>query len=204
MCDFQKAFFFVLLYIFLYKRSTYSCCKRYATGQWKFISASGTVGDRRSSSRCVFKAPKLKGRKKFIQAQDNANLEKIKKLRNVVKEIKKDNAKEFYDEERQKREKETTAWKVILYNDDIHNFTYVTDVIVKVIGQISKAKAHTITVEAHSTGQALVLSTWRSQAERYCEGNNVNMDTYVLMHKNVCMAYGTLYISDSELYVKVM
>lgn len=50
------------------------------------------------------------------------------------------------------------------------SFTYVTDVIVKVIGYISKAKAHTITVEAHSTGQALILSTWKAKAEMYCEG----------------------------------
>ncbi|CAG9472053.1 unnamed protein product [Plasmodium vivax] len=184
MCDFQKAFFFALLCIFLCKRSTHSCSKRFATRQWKFISASGTVGDRSIAGRCVFKAPKLKGRKNFIQAQDNSNLEKIKKLRNVVKEIKKDNIKEFYSEERQKREKETTAWKVILYNDDIHNFTYVTDMIVKVIGQISKAKAHTITVEAHSTGQALILSTWRSQAERYCEELQKNGLTVSIIHES--------------------
>ncbi|SCO75278.1 ATP-dependent Clp protease adaptor protein ClpS, putative [Plasmodium vivax] len=184
MCDFQKAFFFALLCIFLCKRSTHSCSKRFATRQWKFISASGTVGDRSIAGRCVFKAPKaapslypfflfpcqLKGRKNFIQ--------------NVVKEIKKDNIKEFYSEERQKREKETTAWKVILYNDDIHNFTYVTDMIVKVIGQISKAKAHTITVEAHSTGQALILSTWRSQAERYCEELQKNGLTVSIIHES--------------------
>ncbi|GAB68864.1 ATP-dependent Clp protease adaptor protein ClpS containing protein [Plasmodium cynomolgi strain B] len=144
MCHFQKAFFFALLCIFLCKRSIHSCSKRYATRQWKFISASGTVGDRSSTSRCVFKAPKLKGRKKFIQAQDNANLEKIKKL----------------------------------------SFTYVTDIIVKVIGQISKAKAHTITVEAHSTGQALILSTWRSQAERYCEELQKNGLTVSIIHES--------------------
>ncbi|SBO21031.1 ATP-dependent Clp protease adaptor protein ClpS, putative [Plasmodium knowlesi strain H] len=185
MCGFQKALFFTLLCIFLCKRSTFSCRKRYATRQWKFISASTTVGDHSGSiSRCVFKAPKLKGRKKLIQAQDNSNLEKIKKLRNVVKEIKKDNIKEFYSEEKQKREKETTAWKVILYNDDIHNFTYVTDVIVKVIGQISKAKAHTITVEAHSTGQALILSTWRTQAEKYCEELQKNGLTVSIIHES--------------------
>ncbi|ETW17225.1 hypothetical protein PFFVO_04050 [Plasmodium falciparum Vietnam Oak-Knoll (FVO)] len=90
---------------------------------------------------------------------------------NVIKEIKKDNIKEADEHEKKEREKETSAWKVILYNDDIHNFTYVTDVIVKVVGQISKAKAHTITVEAHSTGQALILSTWKSKAEKYCQGN---------------------------------
>ncbi|ETW47613.1 hypothetical protein PFMALIP_04306 [Plasmodium falciparum MaliPS096_E11] len=92
-----------------------------------------------------------------------------KKTKNVIKEIKKDNIKEADEHEKKEREKETSAWKVILYNDDIHNFTYVTDVIVKVVGQISKAKAHTITVEAHSTGQALILSTWKSKAEKYCQ-----------------------------------
>ncbi|SBS90393.1 ATP-dependent Clp protease adaptor protein ClpS, putative [Plasmodium malariae] len=125
-----------------------------------------------------FRTSQIKKNKNIIQSKQNANLEEIKKLRQVIKEIKKDNIEEFYDEEKKKREKETTAWKVILYNDDIHNFTYVTDVIVKVIGQISKAKAHTITVEAHSTGQALILSTWKSKAEKYCEGNII-MDTYL-------------------------
>ncbi|SBS88183.1 ATP-dependent Clp protease adaptor protein ClpS, putative [Plasmodium ovale curtisi] len=143
--------------------------KKYANDKWNFINL-GKV-QTINGHRFVHQPEELKKKKKSIEAKQNTNLEKIKKLRNVIKEIKKENIGEFYDEEKLKREKETTAWKVILYNDDIHNFTYVTDVIVKVIGQISKAKAHTITVEAHSTGQALILSTWRAQAEKYCEGN---------------------------------
>ncbi|SBT47757.1 ATP-dependent Clp protease adaptor protein ClpS, putative [Plasmodium ovale wallikeri] len=126
--------------------------------------------------------------------------------RNVVKEIKKENIREFYDEEKLKREKETTAWKVILYNDDIHNFTYVTDVIVKVIGQISKAKAHTITVEAHSTGQALILSTWKARAEKYCEGNasfgTFSVHVRIHLHKYIvaihCDRRSSLYYAELQ------
>lgn len=116
-------------------------------------------------------APLLKSKKRefLVYSSEHGHLEKIKKLRKVVSEIRREHLEEADDLEKKKREKETTAWKVILYNDEIHTFTYVADCIVEVIGQISKAKAHTIAVEAHGNGQALILSTWRTQAERYCE-----------------------------------
>ncbi|GAW83406.1 ATP-dependent Clp protease adaptor protein ClpS [Plasmodium gonderi] len=184
MHNYSKTFLFVLLCIFLCKRSTRSYSINYITRYCKFINTSQKIRNTSNTSRHVFKDNKLKRRNIIIEAQNNENLEKVKKLRNVIKEIKKDNIKEFYDEEKEKREKETTAWKVILYNDDIHNFTYVTDVIVKVVGQISKAKAHTITVEAHSTGQALILSTWRSKAEKYCEELQKNGLTVSIIHES--------------------
>ncbi|SCQ16842.1 ATP-dependent Clp protease adapter protein ClpS, putative [Plasmodium ovale] len=172
-----KTFFCVLLCI-LFCKSSSSYNKKYANDKWNFINL-GKV-QTINGHRFVHQPEELKS----IEAKQNTNLEKIKKLRNVIKEIKKENIGEFYDEEKLKREKETTAWKVILYNDDIHNFTYVTDVIVKVIGQISKAKAHTITVEAHSTGQALILSTWRAQAEKYCEELQKNGLTVSIIHES--------------------
>ncbi|SBT82364.1 ATP-dependent Clp protease adapter protein ClpS, putative [Plasmodium ovale] len=176
-----KTFFCVLLCI-LFCKSSSSYNKKYANDKWNFINL-GKV-QTINGSRFVHQPEELKKKKKSIEAKQNTNLEKIKKLRNVVKEIKKENIREFYDEEKLKREKETTAWKVILYNDDIHNFTYVTDVIVKVIGQISKAKAHTITVEAHSTGQALILSTWKARAEKYCEELQKNGLTVSIIHES--------------------
>lgn len=44
--------------------------------------------------------------------------------RNVIKDIKKESKREYADEEKLKREKEAYAWKVILYNDDIHKYGY--------------------------------------------------------------------------------
>ncbi|CRG97591.1 ATP-dependent Clp protease adaptor protein ClpS, putative [Plasmodium gallinaceum] len=181
MYKYLKAFFFVL-YIFLCK-STYSHNKIYMKYHCNFIFSSLKLHNL-NNTRKIFKPLKVKKKKYSIYVNENLNLEKINKLRNVVKEIKKDNIKEFDEEEKKKRESETTAWKVILYNDDIHNFTYVTDTIVKVIGQISKAKAHTITVEAHSTGQALVLSTWKAKAEKYCEELQKNGLTVSIIHES--------------------
>lgn len=125
-----------------------------------------------------------KKREFSIYTIENGSLEKIKKLRKVVSEIKRENLQEIDEIEKKKREQETTAWKVILYNDDIHTFTYVADSIVEVIGQISKAKAHTITVEAHGNGQALILSTWKSQAEKYCEQLQKRGLTVSIIHES--------------------
>ncbi|SCP03314.1 ATP-dependent Clp protease adaptor protein ClpS, putative [Plasmodium malariae] len=184
MYKYVKSFFLLLLYI-LFCKCTNSYNKKYIDRQWNFVNVSSKIQNS-NNNIYIFKAFKsqIKKNKNIIQSKQNANLEEIKKLRQVIKEIKKDNIEEFYDEEKKKREKETTAWKVILYNDDIHNFTYVTDVIVKVIGQISKAKAHTITVEAHSTGQALILSTWKSKAEKYCEELQKNGLTVSIIHES--------------------
>lgn len=71
--------------------------------------------------------------------------------------------------EREKRKKRTKEWRVILCNDDLHTFKYVTESIVEVIPIITRAKAHTITVEAHKSGMATVLSTWKQKAEQYSE-----------------------------------
>ncbi|CRH02451.1 ATP-dependent Clp protease adaptor protein ClpS, putative [Plasmodium relictum] len=181
MYKYLKTFFFVL-YILLCK-NTHSHNKIYIKYHWNFIFSSLKLENINSTGK-IFKPFKLKKKKFILYVNQNVNLEKINKLRNVIKEIKKDNIKEFDEEEKKKRENETTAWKVILYNDDIHNFTYVTDTIVKVIGQISKAKAHTITVEAHSTGQALVLSTWKTKAEKYCEELQKNGLTVSIIHES--------------------
>ncbi|SCM26110.1 ATP-dependent Clp protease adaptor protein ClpS, putative [Plasmodium chabaudi adami] len=182
MTKYLNILFFALLYIYFFKR-TYTYNKQNFNNHLNFINSQKFKII--SNHRYIYNSPlKSKNKKNVIYATGDANLENIKKLRNVVKDIKKENKREYEDEEKLKREKEAYAWKVILYNDDIHNFTYVTDVIVKVIGYISKAKAHTITVEAHSTGQALILSTWKAKAEMYCEELQKNGLTVSIIHES--------------------
>jgi ATP-dependent Clp protease adapter protein ClpS len=72
------------------------------------------------------------------------------------------------------REKEKTAkepmWRVLLHNDNIHTFDYVTHTLVKVVKTLTRYKAHRITVHAHKAGVATVTTTWKQLAEEYCQG----------------------------------
>jgi ATP-dependent Clp protease adapter protein ClpS len=68
-----------------------------------------------------------------------------------------------------KTEKEP-SWRVLLHNDDVHTFDYVTGAIVKVVRTVSRKKAHRITMQAHSSGVATVTTTWKALAEDYCKG----------------------------------
>lgn len=85
---------------------------------------------------------------------------------------------------KEEREKETTSWLVILHNDDIHSFQFVTEALAQCIPHLSLAKAHTITVQAHSDGQATVLATWRDRANMYCESLQRHGLTVSTMHTN--------------------
>ncbi|PXF48789.1 ATP-dependent Clp protease adapter protein ClpS [Gracilariopsis chorda] len=62
------------------------------------------------------------------------------------------------------------SWRVLLHNDDVHTFDYVTGAIVKVVRTVSRKKAHRITMQAHASGVATVTTTWKAQAEEYCKG----------------------------------
>jgi ATP-dependent Clp protease adapter protein ClpS len=68
-----------------------------------------------------------------------------------------------------KTEKEPN-WRVLLHNDDVHTFDYVTGAIVKVVRTVSRKKAHRITMQAHSANVATVTTTWKALAEDYCKG----------------------------------
>ncbi|KAK2198062.1 bifunctional ATP-dependent Clp protease adaptor protein ClpS/Adaptor protein ClpS [Babesia duncani] len=91
------------------------------------------------------------------------------KMSETIKGIKKQKEMTISTESAEDREKETTAWRVMLYNDDIHSFTYVTECLARCVPQLTLAKAHTITVHAHKTGQATILHTWRDKANAYCQ-----------------------------------
>jgi ATP-dependent Clp protease adapter protein ClpS len=59
-------------------------------------------------------------------------------------------------------------WSVLLHNDDVHTFDYVTECIVKVVKTLHKRKAYAVTVEAHSRGIAVVTMTFKQQAKIFC------------------------------------
>lgn len=70
---------------------------------------------------------------------------------------------------KEKTEKEPN-WRVLLHNDNIHTFDYVTMSIVKVVRTVTRKKAHRITMMAHASGLATVTTTWKALAEEYCKG----------------------------------
>lgn len=61
-------------------------------------------------------------------------------------------------------------WKVLLHNDDVHTFEYCTGAICSVVRTIKRKKAHTITVQAHSMGTAVVTQTYKAKAKEFCLG----------------------------------
>jgi ATP-dependent Clp protease adapter protein ClpS len=72
--------------------------------------------------------------------------------------------------ERKAKTEREPSWRVLLHNDDVHTFDYVTGAIVKVVRTVSRKKAHRITMQAHSSGVATVTTTWKALAEDYCKG----------------------------------
>ncbi|GMI09295.1 hypothetical protein TrLO_g2054 [Triparma laevis f. longispina] len=82
--------------------------------------------------------------------------------------------KERVEEEVQAKAKEKISdenqWRVLLHNDEIHTFDYVTHSIVKIVKQLTRKKAHQITVQTHSAGMATVIIVWKDLAEKYCMG----------------------------------
>mmetsp|Transcript_13997 Transcript_13997/g.28390 ORF Transcript_13997/g.28390 Transcript_13997/m.28390 type:complete len:171 (+) Transcript_13997:44-556(+) len=59
-------------------------------------------------------------------------------------------------------------WKVLLHNDDVHTFDYVNMAICKTVATVTRAKAHRITVAAHTNNLAVVTTTWKQMAKTYC------------------------------------
>eukprot|EP01084_Bolivina_argentea_P143490 251948_1 len=61
-------------------------------------------------------------------------------------------------------------WRVILHNDEIHTFDYVTMSISNVVKTVTQKKAYEITMETHKVGKSTVTQSWKAQAEKYCLG----------------------------------
>lgn len=58
-----------------------------------------------------------------------------------------------------------TPWVVIVWNDPINLMSYVAFVLRKLFGY-SRDKAHTLTMQVHTEGKAVVSSGTRTEAER--------------------------------------
>lgn len=59
-------------------------------------------------------------------------------------------------------------YRVILHNDDVSSFEHVILTILK-LTPLDEMEAVERTIEAHETGQSLLLVTHRERAELYCE-----------------------------------
>ena len=89
-----------------------------------------------------------------------------------VQVITKDRVKESVDEDVEAKEDLSNEefWRVILHNDEIHTFDYVTMSITKVVRTVTMKKAYEVTMETHKAGKATVTQSWKNQAEKYCLG----------------------------------
>lgn len=81
-----------------------------------------------------------------------------------------DRVKPDRETERKEKVDKEPIWRVLLHNDDVHTFDYVSMAIVKVVKTVSRKKAFKITVEAHMSGIATVTTTWKQMAKQYCTG----------------------------------
>lgn len=59
-------------------------------------------------------------------------------------------------------------WRLLLHNDDVHTFEYVTYMIMKIIPNVSHSKAFHLTMTTHTEGVSTVTQTAKPMAEKYC------------------------------------
>lgn len=59
-------------------------------------------------------------------------------------------------------------WRLLLHNDDVHTFEYVTYMIQKVVPTVSNAKAYQLTMTTHCEGVSTVTQTAKQMAQKYC------------------------------------
>lgn len=72
------------------------------------------------------------------------------------------------DTNTEQRVERLPPYKVLLHNDDVNSFEHVILTIMK-LTPLKEPEAIAKTVEAHETGQALLLVTNRERAELYVE-----------------------------------
>ena len=65
---------------------------------------------------------------------------------------------------------EESWWRVLLHNDEIHTFEYVTEAIVKVVPQITRKKAFVISRTVHMNQVGTITTVWKDMAEKLCMG----------------------------------
>ena len=59
-------------------------------------------------------------------------------------------------------------WRLLLHNDDVHTFEYVTYMIQKIVPTVSSAKAYQLTMTTHCEGVSTVAQTAKPIAQNYC------------------------------------
>ena len=69
-------------------------------------------------------------------------------------------------EKTETRTKTARPWNVIVWDDPITLMTYVTNVLIKVFGY-ARNRAEQLMLEVHETGQSVVWTGGREQAEVY-------------------------------------
>jgi ATP-dependent Clp protease adaptor protein ClpS len=70
--------------------------------------------------------------------------------------------------ETQARPRTMPQYKVILLNDDVTTFEFVTSLLIRVFGK-NADDAHALTIEVHNKGSALITVTNLERAELYVE-----------------------------------
>jgi len=68
----------------------------------------------------------------------------------------------------ERRTRKLPPYKVILHNDDVNSFEHVILTILK-LTPLKEPDAIARTIEAHESGQAVLLITNRERAELYCD-----------------------------------
>jgi ATP-dependent Clp protease adaptor protein ClpS len=58
-------------------------------------------------------------------------------------------------------------WRVIVLNDDFNTFDHVAETLARVIPGVSLAEGYRFADRIHNTGQAIVWSGSREEAEQY-------------------------------------
>jgi ATP-dependent Clp protease adaptor protein ClpS len=59
-------------------------------------------------------------------------------------------------------------WRVLLHNDDVNELGYVVETIIQLV-RLNPRQAILQTIEAHTKGIALLMTTHREHAELLCE-----------------------------------
>ena len=77
-----------------------------------------------------------------------------------------DTLEEVETDERTKT-KTASPWNVVVHDDPINLFSYVTRVFMDVLAY-AKPKAHQLTLEVHNDGKSVVWTGAREKAELYC------------------------------------
>ena len=71
------------------------------------------------------------------------------------------------DELARRLQKAITPYSVILHNDDVHSVEFVVDALLKSVERLNRDQAVSITLEAHSSGRAIVVTCPLEHAELY-------------------------------------